>query len=95
MNKAELTQAIANSTGLSQRDASAWLQAFTEQVTKALKKKDRVQLVGFGSFEVRKRAARTGVNPQTGEKIKIKARHVPHFSPGKALRELVSGIKKK
>lgn len=89
MNKADLTQAIAHQTGLSQRDAAAWLQSFIDQVTGALKKKQRVQLVGFGSFEVRKRQARTGVNPQTGDKIKIKARHVPRFSPGKALRDLV------
>ena len=95
MNKADLTQAIARETGLSQRDAQVWLQAFIDQVTKALKKKQRVQLVGFGSFEVRKRKARTGVNPQTGEKIKIKARHVPRFTPGKALKDLVGGIAKK
>ena len=94
MNKADLTQAIARETGLSQRDAQVWLQAFIDTVTKALKKKQRVQLVGFGSFEVRKRKARTGVNPQTGEKIKIKARHVPRFTPGKALKDLVGGVKK-
>ena len=93
MNKADLTQAIAKETGISQRDASAWLHSFINVVSKGLKKKQRVQLVGFGSFEVRKRKARTGVNPQTGEKIKIKARHVPRFTPGKALKDLVAGRK--
>lgn len=89
MNKAELTTLISRETGLSQRDANAFLQSFINQVSKALKKKQRVQLVGFGSFEVRKRNARTGVNPQTGQKIKIKARHVPRFTAGKALKDLV------
>lgn len=95
MNKADLTQAIAQETGLSQRDAQQWLKAFTEVLQTSLKKRNRVQLVGFGSFEVRKRKARTGVNPQTGEKLKIKARWVPRFTPGKALRDLVAGAKKK
>jgi DNA-binding protein HU-beta len=90
MNKADLTQAIAGETGLSQRDADLWLKSFINVVSKTLKKKQRVQLVGFGSFEVRKRNARTGVNPQTGEKIKIKARHVPRFSAGKALKDLIA-----
>lgn len=90
MNKADLTTAIAQETGLSQRDATTWLQSFVKNVSHALKKGDRVQLVGFGSFEVRKRNARTGVNPQTGEKIKIKARSVPRFTPGKALKDMVN-----
>lgn len=93
MNKAELTTAIAKDTGLSQKDSLAALESFLNTVKKALKKGQKVQLVGFGSFEVVKRSARTGVNPQTGEKIKIKARHVPRFTPGKALKDLVAGRK--
>ena len=89
MNKADLTQAIARETGLSQRDATAWLQSFIETVSKALKKKERVQLVGFGSFEVRKRKARTGVNPQSGEKIKIKASKTVKFKVGASLKEKI------
>ena len=89
MNKTELIAAIADKAGLSKKDAEAALNAFTEIVGKTLKKGDKVQLVGFGTFEVSKRSARTGRNPQTGETIKIKASKAPKFKAGKALKDLV------
>ena len=89
MNKTELIAAIADKAGLSKKDAEAALNAFTEIVGKTLKKGDKVQLVGFGTFEVSKRSARTGRNPQTGETIKIKASKTPKFKAGKALKDLV------
>lgn len=89
MNKADLIASISKDTGLSQKDAGASLESFLETVKKALKKGQKVQLVGFGSFEVVKRKARTGVNPATGEKIKIAARKAPKFTAGKALKDLV------
>ncbi len=90
MNKTELIDAIAKETGLSKKDAGNALEAITGTVSKALKKKDKVQLVGFGTFETSKRAARTGKNPQTGEAIKIPAAVVPKFKPGKALKDAVN-----
>lgn len=72
------------------KGAEAAVNAFTATVGKALKKKDKVQLVGFDTFETRKRAARTGRNPQTGKEIKIAASTVPAFNPGKALKDLVN-----
>ena len=89
MNKTELIAAIADKAGLSKKDAEAALNAFTEIVGKTLKKGDKVQLIGFGTFEVTKRAARTGINPRTGETIKIKASKAPKFKAGKALKDLV------
>ena len=85
MNKTELIDAIAKEAGLSKKDAAAALNAFTDTVTKELKKKGKVQLVGFGTFETTKRAARTGKNPQTGAAIKIPASVAPKFKAGKAL----------
>ena len=90
MNKTELIAAIADKAGLSKKDAEAALNAFTEIVGKTLKKGDKVQLVGFGTFEARKRAARTGINPQTKKKIKIKATKVPAFKAGQALKDAVA-----
>ena len=90
MNKTELIDAIAKETGLSKKDAGNALEAITGTVSMALKKKDKVQLVGFGTFETSKRAARTGKNPQTGEAIKIPAAVVPKFKPGKALKDAVN-----
>ena len=90
MNKTELVDAIVKKSGLTKKDATAALDAFTETVTKALKKGDKIQLVGFGTFEVTKRAAREGKNPQTGEKIKIAACKAPKFKPGKALKDAVN-----
>ena len=94
MNKTELVDAIAKETGLSKKDSEKALKAFTDCVAKELKKKGKVQLVGFGTFEVAKRAARTGKNPQTGAAIKIPAATVPKFKAGKALKDAVNGKKK-
>ena len=90
MNKAELIASIADKAELSKKDAEAALNAFIASVEGALKKDDKVQLVGFGSFEVRKRAARKGRNPQTKEEIKIPASKAPVFKAGKALKDLVN-----
>lgn len=90
MNKTELVEAMAKKAGLSKKDAEAALKAFTETVTATLKKGDKVQLVGFGTFEVSKRAARTGRNPQTGAEMKIKASKAPKFKAGKALKDAVN-----
>ncbi len=90
MNKSELIAAIAAKTGSTKKDAEATLNAFVEVVTETLTKGDKVQLVGFGSFEVRKRAARKGRNPQTKEEIKIPASKAPVFKAGKALKDLVN-----
>jgi len=89
MNKTELIAAIADQANLSKKDAEAALNAFTNIVGKTLKKGDKVQMVGFGTFEVSKRSARKGRNPQTGETIKIKASKTPKFKAGKALKDMV------
>ena len=94
MNKSELIEAMAKQSGLSKKDAEKALNAFTDTVSKTLKKKDKVQLIGFGTFETAKRAARTGKNPQTGAEIKIPASVAPKFKAGKALKDLVNGSKK-
>ena len=90
MNKAELIASIAAKTGDTKKVAEATVNAFVETVTDALVEGDKVQLVGFGSFEVRKRAARKGRNPQTKEEIKIPASKAPVFKAGKALKDLVN-----
>ena len=90
MNKAELIAAIAAKTGDTKKAAEASVNAFVETVTDSLVKGDKVQLVGFGSFDVRKRAARKGRNPQTKEEIKIPASKAPVFKAGKALKDLVN-----
>ena len=90
MNKTELVDAIVNDAKVSKKEAEAVVNAFTANVTKALKKGDKVTLIGFGTFEVGKRSARTGRNPQTGETIKIKAAKTPKFKAGKALKDLVN-----
>lgn len=89
MNKAELIDAVAANADLSKAAAGRALDAALEAITKALKKKDTVTLVGFGTFSVRKRSARIGRNPQTGEEIKIKASKVPGFKAGKALKDAI------
>ena len=94
MNKSELVEAIAKKAELSKKDAESALNALTDTVGKALKKGDKVQLVGFGTFEVVKRAARTGRNPQTGKEIKIAASKTPKIKAGAALKNLVNGKKK-
>ena len=90
MNKAELVAAIAAKTGDTKKAAEASVDAFVSAVKESLKKGEKVQLVGFGSFEVRKRAARKGRNPQTKEEIKIPASKAPVFKAGKQLKELVN-----
>ena len=90
MNKSDLVAAIAAKTGDTKKSAEESLNAFISVVTEALEKGDKVQLVGFGSFEVRKRAARKGRNPQTKEEIKIPASKAPVFKAGKALKDLVN-----
>jgi DNA-binding protein HU-beta len=91
MNKAELVAAIAAKTGETKKAAEETVNAFVSTVTEALKKGEKVQLVGFGSFEVRKRAARKGRNPQTKEEIKIPASKAPVFKAGKALKDTING----
>ena len=90
MTKADLVNAMAEKAGLSKTDAEEALKAFIESVTGALKSGDKVALVGFGTFSVGERAARTGQNPQTGEKIQIAAAKVPKFKAGKALKDAVN-----
>ena len=90
MNKAELIASIADKASLTKKDAEAALNAFISSVEGALKKDDKVQLVGFGSFEVRKRAARKGRNPKTEEEIRIPASKAPVFKAGKPLKDLVN-----
>ena len=90
MNKADLIAAIAAKTGDTKKGAEASVNAFVDVITEALVGGDKVQLVGFGSFEVRKRAARKGRNPQTKEEIKIPASKAPVFKAGKALKDLVN-----
>jgi DNA-binding protein HU-beta len=91
MNKSELVGEIAAKSKLTKKDSEAALNAFTESVEDSLKKGNKIILVGFGSFEVRKRAARQGVNPQTKEPIKIAAKKVPAFRAGKNLKDIVDG----
>ena len=90
MNKSDLVAAMAAKTGDTKKSAEETLNAFIDVVTDALVKGEKVQLVGFGSFEVRKRAARKGRNPQTKEEIKIPASKAPVFKAGKALKDIVN-----
>ena len=90
MNKAELINAAADKAGLSKKDTETAVNAVFDVIAKALADGDKVQLVGFGSFEVRSRAARVGRNPKTKETIKIPASKVPAFKPGKALKDAVA-----
>ena len=87
MNRAELCEALSKDTGFSKADSDRWLDAFIDTVSKNMKKKDGVKLVGFGTFATAKRKARVGRNPQTGQEIKIPARTVPVFKPGNTLKE--------
>ncbi|USS87413.1 MULTISPECIES: HU family DNA-binding protein [Fructilactobacillus] len=88
-NKAELVDDVAQATGLTKKDATAAMDAVFDAIQAQLAKGERVQLIGFGSFEVRERAARKGRNPQTGKEIEIPASKVPAFKPGKALKDAV------
>jgi DNA-binding protein HU-beta len=87
MNKTELVEAVAKLLNLSKKDATKAVDAVFDTILNALKNGDKVQLIGFGNFEVRERAARKGRNPQTGEEIEIPASKVPAFKPGKALKK--------
>ena len=90
MNKTELVAAMAEQTNLSKKDGEAALKAFIDVVSEELKKGEKVQLVGFGTFEVSERAAREGRNPQTGETMEIKASKTPKFKAGKALKDMMN-----
>ena len=90
MNKTELTDAVAEPTGLTKADAARALEAVLSSISDALAKGEQVGVVGFGTFLVRERAARTGRNPQTGAEIQIAAAKVPAFKPGKALKDAVN-----
>ena len=90
MNKGELIEAVANATGSTKADAGRAIDATVEAITNALKKSDTVTLIGFGTFKVSKRAARTGRNPQTGAELKIPARNAPSFKAGAALKAAVN-----
>ena len=94
MTKAELIAAVAKECKCSKATAEKALNSVTNNITRALKKNDRIALTGFGTFSVSNRKARMGRNPQTGEQIKIKAAKVPRFSAGKSLKEAVGGKKK-
>ena len=87
MNKADLVAAMAEKAGVSKKDAEASLKAFTDVVAEELKIGEKIQLVGFGTFEVSERAARTGRNPQTGAEMTIAASKAPKFKAGKALKD--------
>jgi len=90
MNKAEFISAVSDAASLTKVDGARAVEAFIDVVKKALKKGDTVALVGFGTFIVRKRAARTGRNPRTGQQIKIKASKNPSFKAGKALKDAIN-----
>ena len=90
LNKQELVSAVADETSLPRADAAAAVEAVFESITDALKRGDDVRLIGFGTFNVTRRAASEGRNPQTGEKIKIKASNLPRFKAGKTLKDAVN-----
>ena len=90
MNKTELVAAMAERAEISKKDAEAALKAFTDVVAEELKKGEKIQLVGFGTFEVSERAARTGRNPQTGAEMEIPPSKAPKFKAGKALKDMVN-----
>ena len=94
MNKVELIAALADKADVSKKDAAKVLDAFTKTVAEELSKKEKITLIGFGTFETRERAARTGKNPRTGEALKIAASVAPVFKAGKALKDAVNSPKK-
>jgi DNA-binding protein HU-beta len=91
MNKAELTDVIAKEAKITKAQAKRAIESFTGNIQKSLKKNKEVRLIGFGTFGVRKRKARKGVNPQTGATIKIAAKKVPFFRPGSELKRTIAG----
>jgi DNA-binding protein HU-beta len=94
MNKSQLIEAVASDSGLTKADSARAVESLLGTITKTLKKGDDVSITGFGKFSVVKRAARQGVNPRTGERVKIKASKAPKFSAGASLKHAVSGVKK-
>jgi DNA-binding protein HU-beta len=94
MNKTQLIDAVASDSGLSKADSSRAIESLLDTVTKALRKGDEVSITGFGKFSVVKRAARMGVNPRTGDRVKIKASKAPKFSAGASLKQAVGGKRK-
>ena len=94
MNKSQLVDAVASDSGLSKADSARALDSVLATVTKSLKKGDEVSITGFGKFSVVKRAARQGVNPRTGERVKIKASKAPKFTAGAGLKQAISPKKK-
>jgi DNA-binding protein HU-beta len=94
MNKTQLIEAVASDSGLSKTDSARAIESLVDTVTKALKKGDEVSITGFGKFSVVKRAARAGVNPRTGERVKIKASKAPKFSAGASLKQAIHPKKK-
>jgi DNA-binding protein HU-beta len=94
MNKSELVDAVAADSGLTKADAGRAIESYVTVVNKTLKKGEEIAITGFGKFSVVKRAARTGVNPRTGEKVKIKASKAPKFTAGASLKNSVSPKKK-
>lgn len=90
MNKAELVDRVSSAANISKKESSEVVDALFESIQEALAQGEKVQIVGFGTFEVRQRAARTGRNPQTGEPMDIAARQVPVFKPGKSLKDAVT-----
>lgn len=93
MNKTQLINALSDKSGFQKKDTEVFLNAFTEVITESLVEKERVQITGFGTFDVTERAERMGRNPQTGEPLKIEAGTTPKFRAGKALRESVNGLR--
>ena len=89
MNKTELVRAVSTQAELTQKDAAKAVDAIFETISNTLAQNEKIQLIGFGTFEVRERAARKGRNPQTGEEIEIAAANVPAFKPGKELKEAI------
>ena len=90
MTKSELIASVSEKTGMTKKDTEKAITAIIDSITEALEKGDKVQLVGFGTFEVRERAERTGINPQTQQKIKIAATKTPAFKAGATLKEAVA-----
>ncbi|QKG85669.1 HU family DNA-binding protein [Kroppenstedtia pulmonis] len=90
MNKSQLVEKVANATGKTKKESTELVEAVLNTISEALQNGEKVSLIGFGNFEVRERAARTGRNPQTGEAIQIQASRVPAFKPGKQLKEAVN-----
>jgi DNA-binding protein HU-beta len=91
VKKGQLIEILAERFGVSKKQGGEWLDAFVEEITKVLKKGDKVNITGFGIFKVADRKAREGINPKTGEKIHIAASKKPRFTPGKVLKEAIKG----